>query len=60
MDTAIKLHKGVYYFQSDRLAVQWGERNGWPTKYIRSFGLGYAIQAGNSANYAGPGEVKGA
>ena len=52
MEHAFQIHKGTYYFQSERLAEQWGERNDYPTHRIRRFGRGWALQYGVSGSYA--------
>jgi len=56
-----KTHKGVYYFLTPAEAVRWGWGHGWPTTEpegrIVEYQRGYAIQAGPSGNYAGPGET---
>jgi len=50
-----KTRKGIYYFSARKQAATWAEINGWPTDRIIGYELGYAIQAGPSGNYAGPG-----
>lgn len=49
---------GVWYWRSANLARAWAEANGWPTDRILEFGRGWAVQAGRSGNYAGPGSLK--
>lgn len=48
--------KGTYYWKDEKAAIAWAKANGWPTDRVNSFGRGYAVQAGKSGNYAGPGE----
>lgn len=49
-------YKGTYYFNESIDAERWAKENNWPTDRIILYGRGYAIQAGASGNYAGPGE----
>ena len=55
----IKTRKGIYCFSSRKQAAAWAKANDWPTDRIidceLGYELGYAIQAGPSGNYAGPG-----
>ena len=47
-------HKGVFYFATEEQATDWAVNANWPTGYIRHFGRGFAVQSGDSGNYAGP------
>ena len=49
---AITERKGVYYFQSHRLAEQWAQVHEYPSCRILKFGLGWAIQWCKSGVYA--------
>lgn len=53
---AFKTYKGVHYFKDEAAAKKWAGEHGWPTDRIVGYERGFAIQAGASGNYAGPGE----
>lgn len=53
----IKTRKGIYYFPTFQTAREWAQENGWPTDRIIAYQVGWAVQSGESGNYAGPGEV---
>jgi len=46
--------KGVYYWTNEKGAKRWATDNDWPTDRIILYGRGYAVQCGQSGNYAGP------
>lgn len=50
-------YKGTFYFPSHETAKSYAESHAWSTARIIKYGRGWAIQAGPSGNYAGPGEV---
>ena len=50
----MRAHKGIFYFGKYETAEEWAIQNDWPTQYIREFERGYAVQSGDSGNYAGP------
>lgn len=52
----MKTYRGIYYFKDRASAAAWATENGWPVDRIIEYGRGWAIQAGKSGNYAGPGE----
>jgi len=53
----MKTHSGVWYFGTFETALDWAERNGWPTHRIIEYARGFAVQSGPSGNYAGPDDV---
>ena len=50
-----KVFKDNYYFKTKKAAKAWADSNNWPTDRIISYERGWAVQAGKSGNYAGPG-----
>ena len=54
----MKSRNGVFYFPNRESASGWAKRNGWPTEFIRLYGLGYAIQACEMGGYAGPDKIE--
>lgn len=53
----MKEKKGVFYFKTRDSAIDWATKNGWPTKFIREFISGFAVQACDSGRYAGSGQM---
>tara|TARA_R110000765_G_scaffold166741_1_gene271662 strand:+ start:107 stop:298 length:192 start_codon:yes stop_codon:yes gene_type:complete len=47
-------HKGIYYWNKPKAAREWAWVNGWPTTRVTYYKRGWAVQAGDSGNYAGP------
>jgi hypothetical protein len=42
---------GIAYFDSDHAAAHAALRAGWPTEFIRCYGLGWAVQRRDSGPY---------
>lgn len=53
----MKTHKGDFYFPSRKIAQEWANQHGWPIAFIREFRKGFAVQACNSGQYAGPDQM---
>jgi hypothetical protein len=50
----MKTIKGIYYFDTYKEAKEFAMTHNWPTKFIRSYQRGCAIQRGISSCYLGP------
>lgn len=42
---------GIAYFDSEHAAAHAALRTGWPTEFIRAYGLGWAVQRRDSGPY---------